>query len=76
MKNNDLHAQIATALNLAREDMVLKGWSERSDKILRGIKDDLMFIHDNYKASFQASNRNNQSEENRLFSSKRTSNLG
>lgn len=73
MKNNDLHAQIATALNLAREDMVLKGWNERSDKILRGIIDDLMFVHDNYKVSFQSSKRNNRREKNRLFSSNQAS---
>ncbi len=52
MQNNDLHAQLATILNLAREDIVLNGWSKKHDKIIKGVVDDLMLVHDRYKASF------------------------
>lgn len=60
MKNNELHAQIATILELAREDIVSKGWNERHNKILRGIVEDLMLIHNRYKASFESKRQRKQ----------------
>jgi hypothetical protein len=54
MKNNELHAQIATILELTRESVTLKGWNKKHDKILKGIVDDLMFVHNNYRVSFQS----------------------
>lgn len=56
MQNNDLHAQFATLLDLAREDIALKGWNKKHDKILKGIVDDLMFVHNRYKTSFKPKN--------------------
>jgi hypothetical protein len=53
MKNNDLHIQIATILELVREGIVLKGWNERHDKILKEIVEDLLLVHNDYKASFR-----------------------
>lgn len=53
MKNNDLHIQIATMLELAREGIASKGWNEKHDKILKGIVEDLILIHNDYKASFR-----------------------
>ncbi|HPN54768.1 MAG TPA: hypothetical protein PLB52_02440 [Candidatus Moranbacteria bacterium] len=52
MRNNDLHAQIATVLSLVREDATEKGWGKRHDKVLKSLIDDLMFVHENYKAVF------------------------
>ncbi len=57
MKNNDLHIQIATMLELTREDIVSKGWNERHDKMLKGIVEDLIIIHNDYKASFRPKTR-------------------
>ena len=54
MKNNELHAQIATVLELARENMMTKGWSKKNDKMIRGVIDDLMFIHRRYTATFES----------------------
>lgn len=59
MRNNDLHAQIATVLSLVREDATEKGWSKRHDKVLKSLIDDLMFVHNRYKASFKPKNRPN-----------------
>jgi len=53
MRNNDLHAQMATILELVREGIASKGWNKRNDKILKGIVEDLMLIHENYQVSFQ-----------------------
>ena len=53
MKNNELHVQIATMLNLVREDVALDGWSEKHDKIIDEIVKDLKFIYDNYVVSFR-----------------------
>lgn len=53
MKNNDLHIQIATILELVREGIVLKGWNERHDEMLKDIVADLMLIHNDYKTSFR-----------------------
>lgn len=58
MQNNDLHAQLATILNLAREDIALKGWSEKHDKIIKVVVDDLMFVHEKYRIYFQSKNKN------------------
>jgi len=57
MKNNDLHIQMATILELVRESICLKGWNKKHDKILEGIVDDLMLVHNRYKASFEPKNR-------------------
>ena len=57
MKNNDLHIQIATMLELVREGIVSKGWNEKHDKIIKGIADDLVLIHNNYKTSFRPKTR-------------------
>ena len=54
MQNNELHAQMATILELARESITLRGWNKKHDKILRGIVDDLMLVHNRYKISFQS----------------------
>lgn len=54
MKNNELHAQMATILELAREDITSKGWKKRHDNILKGVVDDLMFVHNRYNISFQS----------------------
>ena len=54
MQNNDLHIQMATILELAREGIALKGWNEKHNKILKGIVEDLMFVHNRYKASFES----------------------
>jgi hypothetical protein len=54
MQNNDLHAQIATLLELVREDVIFKGWNDRHDKIIKSVVDELMFIHMNYEASFKS----------------------
>jgi hypothetical protein len=53
MDNNELHAQMATILELAREDIILKGWNKKHDKIIKGIVEDLMLVHNRYKISFQ-----------------------
>ena len=53
MKNNELHAQMATILELAREDIISKGWKKRHDNILKGVVEDLMLVHDRFKASFK-----------------------
>ena len=57
MKNNDLHIQIATILELVREGIVLKGWNERHDKMLKNIVEDLILIHNGYKTSFRPKTR-------------------
>jgi len=57
MRNNDLHAQIATVLSLVREDAAEKGWSKRHDRVLKSLIDDLMFVHENYKAVFSKKSR-------------------
>lgn len=54
MKNDELHAQMATILELAREDIALKGWGKKHDKILEGVIEDLMFVHRRYNALFLA----------------------
>lgn len=54
MKNNDLHIQMATILELVRENSASSGWSEKNDKMLKETITDLMTIHDNYQVSFQA----------------------
>jgi len=59
MQNNELHAQVATILELAREDIIFKGWKKRHDNILKGVVEDLMFVHSRYKASFKPKNRLN-----------------
>jgi len=46
IQNNELHAQMATILNLIREDISIKGWQKRHDKTLKGIISDLMYVHD------------------------------
>lgn len=53
MKNNGLHAQVATILELMREDIVINGWNERHDDIIKKIVEDLMFVHEKYEASFK-----------------------
>ncbi len=53
MKNNDLHIQMATILELVRESIASSGWSEKNDKMLKETIKDLMTIHDNYQVSFQ-----------------------
>lgn len=57
MKNDELHAQMATILELAREDIALKGWSKKHDKILEGVIDDLMFVHKKYDSLFFLKNK-------------------
>lgn len=59
MKNNELHAQMATILELAREDIISKGWKKRHDNIFKGVVEDLMLVHNRYKASFKPKNRLN-----------------
>ncbi|MFA6485728.1 MAG: hypothetical protein WCV59_05615 [Parcubacteria group bacterium] len=54
MKNNDLHIQMATILELVRENIASSGWSEKNDKMLKETIKDLMTIHDNYQVSFQS----------------------
>lgn len=54
MKNNDLHIQMATILELVRENIASSGWSEKNDKMLKETITDLMTIHDNYQVSFQS----------------------
>lgn len=53
MQSNDLHAQVATLLELVREDIIFKGWTERHDKIIKSVIEDLMFVHNGYEASFK-----------------------
>gem|GEM_PF-5278143 len=48
---------MATILELVRESICLKGWNKKHDKILEGIVDDLMLVHNRYKASFEPKNR-------------------
>lgn len=60
MQNNDLHAQLATLLDLVREDICLKGWNKKHDKIIKGVVEDLMFVHNRYRASFKPKNRLNR----------------
>ncbi len=62
MQNNELHAQIATVLELARENIVSKGWNKKHDKILKGIVEDLMFAHDSYETSFQSKKRKSKTQ--------------
>jgi len=57
MQNNELHSQMATILELAREDITSNGWNERHDKILKGVIDDLMFAYNKYVISFQSKKR-------------------
>ena len=57
MRNNDLHVQIATVLSLVGEDASEKGWSKRHAKVLKSLIDDLMFVHENYKAVFSKKSR-------------------
>lgn len=47
IKNNDLHAQIATFLDLVRQDAESKGWNKKSDKAIKGIVGELMYLHEN-----------------------------
>ncbi len=54
MRNNELHAQVATILELVREGSTSKGWSHGNDRILKGVVEELMFVHNNYQASFQS----------------------
>jgi len=54
IQNNELHAQVATILNLVREDISLKGWNKKHDKILNGIIRDLMYIHDHCSVLFRS----------------------
>ena len=54
MKNNNLHIQIATLLELARENITLNGWNDRNDKIIKSVIEELMFVHMNYEASFKS----------------------
>lgn len=54
MKSGELHAQMATVLNLVREDAAAKGWNQKHDEMLRGTIEDLMFIHDHYNLLFKA----------------------
>lgn len=67
MKNNDLHIQMATILELAREGIALKGWNEKHNKILKGIVEDLMIIHSTYKISFQSKNQERENNQNLAF---------
>ena len=53
MENGELHAQVATVLNLVREDAASKGWNRKHDEMLAGTIEDLMHIHDKYKIVFR-----------------------
>ena len=57
IQNNELHAQMATILNLIREDISIKGWQKRHDKTLKGIISDLMYVHDHCKVLFRSKKR-------------------
>ena len=53
MDSGELHAQIATVLNLVREDAASKGWNQKHDEMLGGTIEDMMYIHDNYDLFFK-----------------------
>jgi hypothetical protein len=53
MESGELHAQMATVLNLVKEDAASKGWNQRHEQMLRETIEDLMFIHDNYDLFFK-----------------------
>jgi len=57
MKNNDLHIQMATILELAREGISLKGWNKKHDEMLKGIVEDLLLVHNDYKVTFRSKAR-------------------
>lgn len=59
MESGELHAQMATVLNLVREDASLKGWSQRHNEMLRGTVEDLMFVHDHYDLFFKPKKQQN-----------------
>jgi hypothetical protein len=59
MDSGELHAQMATVLNLAREDATSKGWNQRHDEMLRGTIEDLMYIHDHYDLFFKSKKHQN-----------------
>lgn len=54
MESGELHAQMATVLNLVREDASSKGWNQKHNEMLRGTVEDLMFIHDHYDLFFRS----------------------
>ena len=58
MENNELLIQIATMLNLVREDVALNGWNKKHDKIIEEIIEDMKFIYNNCEVSFRWKNRN------------------
>ncbi|MDD5464488.1 MAG: hypothetical protein PHP62_05030 [Candidatus Moranbacteria bacterium] len=59
IESGELHAQMATVLNLVREDAASKGWNQKHDKMLRGTVEDLMFIHDHYDLFFKPKRQQN-----------------
>lgn len=53
MESGELHAQMATVLNLVKEDAAFRGWNQKHDEMLAGTIEDLMHIHDNYDLFFK-----------------------
>ena len=59
MDSGELHAQMATVLNLVREDAASKGWNQKHEEMLKGTIEDLMHIHDNYDLFFKLKKQQN-----------------
>ena len=57
--SGELHAQMATVLNLVREDATSKGWNQKHEEMIRGTIEDLMFIHDHYNLFFKPKKHQN-----------------